>query len=119
VSEPDNIVSFRAAGASALFKDRQTLPERRLDCRHKPIWVYADEPILECRNCGAIVDPFRWIRDRVNEWKSMQAAVDWKIAEAKRELDGLRTAIRQLRGEWKDESEKRRTLMIQPPRKSF
>lgn len=84
--------------------------------------VWGNEPILECSDCGGVVDPYKWIRERCADWKQMVDAVQWKVSAAKEELEGLRTAIRLLRKEYKDEVEKaraERNMFVQPPRRSF
>ena len=116
-----DIVDISTAAPSARFKvlDRD---DKRLRCPHKRIEVWPKEPIIECADCGAVVDPFQWIRDRCADWKQMVASVDWKVADAKRELEELKREIRLLRKEFKDEAEKEaasRRLMVMPPRKSF
>lgn len=124
MSEEDNIVNFKAASApSARVKTWRDVGEKRAMCRHTHVEVYSNEPILECKDCGGIVDPYVWIRQRCADWKQMEDAIHYRITSAKDEYENLKKAIRHLRGEWKDEVEKNRaerhSLMIRPPAKSF
>lgn len=124
MADETNIVDFKASAApSARVKTWQDVGEKRAMCRHTHVEVYSNEPILECKDCGGIVDPYVWIRKRCSDWKQMEDAVQCRISMAKAEYEDLKKAVRHLRGEWKDEVEKnraeRRSLMIRPPQKSF
>lgn len=122
--KPANVVEFKSAAPSARMKQFDDLPElnKRRFCGHKHVVVWGTEPIIECADCGGVVDPYKWIRDRCADWREMEAAISYKIQAAKEELEGLRAAVRMLRGEYKDEMEKARAcreLFVRPPRRSF
>lgn len=120
----DNVVSFRAAAPSARLKELDWT-DKRARCEHKKIEVWAKEPILECRDCGAVVDPYAWIRSRINDWRYWQEAERAKYDDLKREREDLQKQVRILRGEYKDEAERvaaeraaARAVAIMPPRRS-
>lgn len=122
MADENNIVVFRTAAPSARLKEFDDKESARRFCKHPSIIVWPNEPILECRDCSGVVDPYYWIRERCNDWERVQQEVDWKASSAKEELEGLRTAIRLLRKEYKDEVEKaraERSMFVQPPRRSF
>lgn len=117
-----NIVEFKASAPTARMKQFDDVPDKRRFCKHVHVEIWGNEPILECGDCGGVVDPYKWIRDRVSDWRQMESAVAFKVREAKEELEGLRASIRILRGEYKDELEKARAcreLFVRPPRRSF
>ena len=124
MSDEAKVIDFKSHTApSARVKSWQDVGDKRSACPHIHVEVYDKEPILECRDCGGIVDPYWWIRRRCADWKQMTDAVEYKVKDTKRELEELRVAVRHLRGEWKDAAEKnaaeRHSLMIVKPRRSF
>lgn len=117
-----NVVEFKVTAPSARMKQFDDVADKRRFCKHVHVEIWGNEPILECGDCGGVVDPYKWIRDRCSDWRQMVGAVEFKVHEAKEELEGLRTAVRMLRGEYKDELEKARAcreLFVRPPRRSF
>lgn len=117
--EDDKIVAFRPGVPSMRLKSLDWT-DKRAHCKHTAIEVWQDEPILECKDCGAVVDPYRWIRDRCATWKRMEDEVDYRVKEAKGELKELTKALRILRGEYEGERERRQAetaLMVLPPRR--
>jgi hypothetical protein len=124
MSEDDKVVPLTSAPSiPGLQVKRQTTAERKDPfCKHWQIWVYAREPIIECKTCGAIVDPYQWLRLTTDNWQAAQDRVKYQITDMERERDELKKAVRLLRGEYKDETEKReaaRAIMVMPPRKAF
>lgn len=119
MSDDPVVIDFRSAAPSARMKTFD-IDDKRPHCPHKKIVVWRKEPILECDTCGSVVDPYYWIRQRCEDWKSAQDAVDWKVREANAELEELRAALKILRAEYGNETEKlraRQHLMIMPPRR--
>lgn len=119
MADDSNIIEFRAGAPSARLKEFDGT-EKHLTCKHHHVEIWRREPILECRDCGVVVDAHAWIRDRVNDWREMVRAVEWKRDEAQRELDELKARLRVLRQEYASEIEKRRAehqLMVMPPRR--
>lgn len=116
--EADNIVNFRSGAPSARLKHLDWSDERTR-CQHKRVEVWAKEPILECADCKAIVDPYQWIRDRCRDWDEIESTHKFRKAEMKSEENSLRKALRLLRGEYADVKERReaeRSLMVLPKR---
>lgn len=114
----ENVVSFRAAAPSARMKTFDK-PDARALCDHRQVQVWRREPILECEKCGAVVDPYEWIRGRVQDWDRMQESLEYRREEVIRETKQLQAALRILKGEYKDEQERRmaeRALMVLPGR---
>lgn len=115
----DNVIDFKQGAPSAKMK-RFDGTEKHLSCKHRHVEIWRREPILECTDCGVVVDPWQWIRDRCSDWKEMLAAVEWKRDEAQRELNELKERLRVIRKEYASEIEKRRAehaLMVLPPRR--
>ena len=122
-AEDNNVVSFRAAAPSARLKDLDWT-DKRAQCKHKNVEIWAKEPIIECSECGAVVDPYDWIRDRVKDWRHWHHAEFIKYKELKREREELQKQVRILRGEYRDEAERvaaernaARAIAVMPPRK--
>lgn len=118
--DEENVVSFRSASPSARLK-KFDHDDKRQHCQHKSIEVWCKEPIIECTACGAVVDPYWWIRERCNDWREMVAAITWRRDEAQRELDELKARLRILRKEYATEAERIRAesqLMHMPPQRS-
>lgn len=115
----DKVVAFRAGAPSMRLKSLDWT-DKRAHCKHVAVQVWQDEPILECKDCGAVVDPYRWIRDRCATWKKMEDEVGYRVKAAKGEMEDLQKSLRILRGEYKDERERRQAetaLMVLPPRR--
>ena len=122
MADGGNIVKFQAGAPSARMKSLTDDLAKRRCCKHEHVEIWMNEPILECADCGGVVDPYTWIRNRVTDWKQMVNAVEWKVRETKEELEGLKAQVRILRAEYKDELEKARAcreLFVRPPRRSF
>ena len=120
---PENVISFRDASPSARLKALDW-NEKRARCEHKKVEVWLKEPILECRTCGAVVDPYEWIRGRVRDWKQWQDSERFRCEELKLEREKLQKELRKLRGEYRDEAERAaaereaaRAVMVLPPQR--
>lgn len=116
-----DVIDIKKALPSARFKSLEW-SDKRTTCKHDQVEIWPREPILECSNCGAVVDAYAWIRQVCERWRDMEAQVRFKVADMKREADDLKKALRILRAEYKDENERRqaeRALMIMPPRKHY
>lgn len=114
------VVTFRSASPSARLK-KFDADDKRQQCQHKRIEVWRKEPIIECAECGAVVDPYWWMRERCQDWRQMVDAVTYRRDEAQRELDELKKHLRILRKEYATEAERIRAeqqLMHMPPRKA-
>lgn len=103
----DKVVAFRAGDGRPRLKSLSG-NEQRAMCQHDEVEIWPREPILECAQCGAVVDPYEWIRKAVGRWKRFEQAAQWKVDELKREADELMAGLRILRAEYKDEAERRR-----------
>jgi hypothetical protein len=117
----DNVVSFRKDVPSARLK-RLDWNDKRATCRHRCIEVWVKEPIIECSDCGAVVDPFAWIRDLTNEWEEVDRRRDQLRQDAEREMAEIKKQLRMLRGDLRDEKERReaeRAVMVLPPRRTL
>jgi hypothetical protein len=102
----EKVVSIRSAAPSARLK-KLDWNDERAQCPHKHIEVWPKEPIIECADCGVVVDPYYWIRQRCHDWQSMEAAVEFRVRQLKDEKAGLEKAIRILKNECSSEAEKR------------
>lgn len=119
MSDDGKVVSFRSLAPSARLK-KFDHTDIRANCQHDRIQVWVKEPIIECADCGSVVDPYYWIRRRCSDWQRLHDGVTFQISEAKAELDELRAALKILRGQYRSEAERRRAehhLMIMPPRR--
>jgi hypothetical protein len=117
----DNVVDITKARGSIEIKRDPSHPERAA-CQHRAVWIWANEPILECRTCGATVDPHQWIRRHVGNWENVLGELKYTKRDLEREIGELKKAVRILRREYADEAEKReaeRSIMVMPPRKSY
>ena len=113
----DKIVDFRKGAPSARLKTLDW-QDKRSRCEHRSIEVWEKEPILECADCGAVVDPYVWIRRTVGDWKRIVDRHKWEKNEAEREAKEIKQQLRMLRKEFATETEKRRydsAVMILPP----
>jgi hypothetical protein len=111
------VVSFRDAAPSARLKTLDW-SDQRAQCKHRGVEVWMKEPILECKKCGAVVDPYAWIRERCSDWEEVMADIKYKRKAAESDLNEIKKALRILRAEYKDEAERRkaeRALMVLPP----
>lgn len=115
----ENVIEFRKAAPSARLKEFEGT-EKHVACQHRHVEIWRREPILECADCGVVVDPYAWIRDRVIDWRQMVSDVEYRRDEAQRELNELKARLRVLRKEYSSEIEKRQAehaLMVLPPRR--
>ena len=111
----DNIVKL-ADFAPSLSVKRVDWTEKRARCKHRAISVWAKEPIVECRDCGAVVDPIQWIRDRCNDFDYLQAEkkrLESDIAALQESKKLARAAVRRERE--KAHRELDRQAMVLPP----
>lgn len=116
----DKIVDFNSAAPSARLKQFST-DDKRAYCKHKSISVWRKEPIIECAACGAVVDPYWWLRERIGDWSQMVDVVQGRVTSLKREKAELEASVRILRGEFKDEAERQRArgqVAVLPPRRA-
>lgn len=117
--DDDKVVSFRSGAPSARLKELHWNDKRAL-CQHMSVEVWTSEPILECADCGAVVDPYQWIRNRVKDWAHMENEAKYRVDDAKREIADLKKTLKALRGEVDDAAEANRVkhaLMVMPPRR--
>jgi hypothetical protein len=115
----DKIVAFRSAAPSMRLKSLDWT-DKRSQCKHFAVQVWSNEPILECCDCGAVVDPYQWIRARIAAWSNMEIDASFRVKEARAELEELKKTLRVLRAEYKDEKERREAetaLMVLPRRR--
>ena len=114
-----DIVNIKSAAPSARLK-KLDWGDKRASCRHKAVGIWVKEPILECDDCGAVVDAHQWIRDRCRDWDQIQSGLEFKRNEVKREIEELKKTLRLLRKEYKDERERlatERSIAILPPQR--
>jgi len=116
---PDNVVSIHDATPSTGIKSLDW-SDKRARCQHARVLIWEKEPIAECRDCGAILDPFMVLRRHCNYWRQMTAPLEAQKAGLEAEIAGLKKALKALKGEFATEAEKRaadRALHIWPGRK--
>lgn len=107
MSDDDKVVPFVPSTPSMAFKERGGDIKRAI-CKHWRIAVSQDEPMIECRDCGAIVDPYRWLRQSIGQWDGAIREREFKIQQLDGEIEGRKTALRLIRKEYESEAEKRR-----------
>ncbi len=115
----DNVINLMDAAVPSARLKQLDWSDKRARCEHKHVLVWSNEPILECKDCGGIVDPYQWIRGRARDWKSIIDNVEGKKKLIEMEIADLQKALRLLKGEFKDERERqeaKRMLMILPKR---
>lgn len=72
------------------------IPARRKrgkHCWHKHINVDAEQRIIECRSCGAVLDAFDWLRNWAQEGWNLEYAYEklqWQIDQKRKELEELK-----------------------------
>lgn len=122
-SDRGKVLAFRRAVPSARLKSLDH-DEKRAACQHLCIEVWPHEPIIECATCGAVVDPYHWIRGLTLDWAEVERRRDQIKREAEREMAEIRQQLRALRGEYRDEAERvaaerqaARAVAVLPPRR--
>lgn len=113
--ETDNVVSL-AAIKPFLQTKRANWSDKKSRCQHWHVVVRSDEPILECKDCEAIVDPFHYIRNLAGLWDGLMAQK--KRLEA--DIEALQESKKQVRQELRRERDKAdreisRQAMVLPP----
>ena len=119
--DDDKIVAFRKSSEPSARLKGLDWNDKRTFCRHGAVQVWDKEPILECCDCGAVVDPYQWIRDRCHEWAGMVASVQYRIDAAKLEMVELKKALKVLRkahGAAVEAGRAQQALMVLPPQRS-
>lgn len=101
-----NVIGFRPLPPGAEIKNAPANDKRRT-CRHASVWIWEGEPIIECRSCGAMLDPVDWMRKQItvlNRQLEEKAAernrVSAQIEELKRWNPWLR-AVKELERIWR------------------
>jgi len=102
----DKVIKFAPGTPSMAFRER-ALDAKKSLCRHWRIAVDSREPIVECRDCGAIVDPYAWIRQSIGNWDGPIREREFKIKQLDDEITNRKSALRILRNECATEAEKR------------
>lgn len=113
----EKVVDFRKAAPSARLKALDW-KDKRSRCEHYRVEIWQKEPILECADCGAVVDPHVWIRKTVGDWARVIERQKWEMNAAKIECDEIKQQLRMLRKEFANEAEKHKydsCLMMLPP----
>lgn len=94
----DNIIDFETAKSDlagiTTLKFRLSKPRKDAPCFHHRVIVYDRDRKLECENCGADVDPFKFIADFARKQRWLQ--------HCKEELASLRTEVDELKREEKN-----------------
>ncbi len=119
MSDENNIIKFRAGVPSARLKNFDW-KDKRSRCNHPRVEIWRKEPILECVDCGAVIDPHQWIRDRCLDWAQLMSTLKFQRQEIEGEIVELKKARRILRRKYKDDREKReaeRAIMHMPPQR--
>ena len=88
-----DVVSLSEARGRSLLRKEGTQEQRR--CRHRRVFVAAAQRMLECQDCGAMVDPFDFLWETAHEETSLKAEVEG--LKAKR--DALKKEVAELVGE--------------------
>lgn len=117
--DESNVLDLKAGLPSARLK-RLDFGDKRARCRHRAIAVWPREPIIECVNCGAVVDPYEWIRTVCRNWEMMKNNQEIERAETAAEIAELKKALKVLRREYAGEAERRQlesAVAILPPRR--
>ena len=81
----DNVVQIASRPRPVSLTARESKPR----CDHVRVLIDREQPILECATCGAIVDPYVWIRRLTREWETY----DFHGQQQTRILDKLQTVI--------------------------
>lgn len=84
--------------------------------------MWQSETVIECADCGAVVDPYVWIRARCHDWHQMLDHIQDQEKQAKAELEKIKKSLRLLRKEYESEVEKKAVesaVMILPPKRSI
>jgi hypothetical protein len=116
MSETDNVVAFERDLPTSKLKPRN--PDKA-NCRHRKIWVSQDEPMVECVQCGSVVDPYAWIRAFTADWNAIQMSHELFKKAAAEEQAEIKRKLRQLRKEYASEAERLRDdreVMVMPAR---
>lgn len=85
----DKVVTLRPLRQGAEIK-RSAPDDKRRACRHHSVWIWEDEPILECRACGAVLDAHDWMRKNLDGFAA-------GIEEKRQERDRLAAQVEELR----------------------
>lgn len=125
MSEETNVVAFRKDVPTASFK-RLDADDLRATCQHRRVCVGMRDPILECAECQAPVDPYVWIRTLTREWDEVCRQHEEKKRSAEREIEVLKKRLRVLRGEYESEAERiaeereaERAIAVLPPKRGI
>lgn len=113
------VIDLKSRGPSAALKKLEWT-DKRSSCQHERIEIWPREPIIECADCGVVVDPYYWLRRVCERWRMVEDTAAYRARALKDEADEIKKSLRILRAEYKDESERReaeRSLMRLPPRK--
>lgn len=114
---PSNVVALQLPRPSARLK-RLDFTDPRARCQHEKVEIWPNQPRIECKACGALVDPYDWLRKHCREWQRMEDDLEAERQNVRDEIEELKKARRLLRQEYADEVEKRRTeraIMVLPP----
>lgn len=120
-SPDSNVITFRRDVPASRIKRPEGNAKRQC-CQHRQVEIWACEPVLECRDCGAMVDPYDWIRTLTHEWGDVERQHAYRKREAEREMAEIEKKLRALRGEFRDETERReasRAIAVLPARKGL
>lgn len=63
---PDNVISIKQAHNSPYAKSK------RQSCAHKNVLVDERLAELECADCGALLNPIKWLLNMMHEFRRME-----------------------------------------------
>lgn len=123
--DPEKVILFpKDRGRSRECKISQTTPrhQKMSVCQHHECSLDPVQPILTCDQCGAVLEPYDWMR-KTMRWfgHSIKAGAVRQKEDLEREAKELSELIRQLRGEFKSEIERRRfeaQPVVKPPKRA-
>lgn len=121
--DESNVVSFPKEGRPAIRKELHNVAaEKKARCRHETCTISRYEPVIACDKCGAVVDPYEWLRKNIEHFgMAIKNGAEMQRDDLQREAKELTNLVRQLRGEFKDEMEKKRfqsQVVIKPPKRA-
>lgn len=122
MTDESNVVAFPKEAKPTLQAEPRDLTCRKRICGHSRCVIRELEPILECKDCGAFIDPYEWMRKNVRHiGATIKGGAEKQRDELLREAEELSKLVRQLRGDFKSEIEKRRfqsQVVIKPPKRA-
>lgn len=123
--DPGNVLSFPKNAKrhrACKISETKSYHQKMATCQHHDCSIDPVQPILTCDQCGALLEPYDWMR-KTMKWfgHSIKAGALRQKEDLERESQELSELIRQLRGEFKSEVERRRfeaSPVVKPPKRA-